>query len=120
MLVTILDGDGLPRVVTWQSQDLILDRSGTLDAAGAAPPPQKIADANTLRSGYMFQNTSQSPLIFYELGIDSPGFTVPAGGYFPPYGNFPIPVGEFYVQGTQYSAVDDTFTCREWVNSEPE
>lgn len=119
MLVTILDGNGEPQVVTWQAQDTINDFSGELGAGavGADPAPQLVAAANELRAGFLFQNTSQAPQIIFETGDTVAGFIVQPGAFFPPFQNYPIPTDAVYVQGTANSQQNDTFTYREWVNA---
>lgn len=122
MLVTLLDGDGEPHVVTWQGQDQINDGSGVLGAGatGVAAAPQQVAAANTERAGFLFQNTSATAMLFYEIGTDKAPVIVNSGAFFPPFGNYPIPTGAINVQGTAQSAVNDTFTYREWVNGPDE
>lgn len=119
MLVNILDGDGAPRTVVWQGQDQVVNRSGALagPATGGAPVPQKIADATILRAGVLFQNTSQSTMLFFDNGNADPGWLVNPGGFFPPFPGYPIPIGDLYVQGLpNTSQLGDTFTCKEWIN----
>jgi hypothetical protein len=118
MLVNILDANSQPHTVAWRGQDTPDDASGVLnaEAVGGAPVPQQIVPANTLRGGFLFQNTSQSAMILYEVGTTVPGWYVPAFGYFPPNDSYPIPTGIISVAGTAQSEVGDTFTYRDWSN----
>lgn len=123
MLVTLLDGNGQPHIVTWKGQDLINDASGALGApaVGAVPVPQVVAAANLARAGFLFQNTSAAAMVLFDTAAAF-GWLVQPGQYFPPNDSYPVPTGAISVIGT-YSAggepnsnAGDTFTYREWVN----
>jgi hypothetical protein len=118
-LVTLLDASSQPHLVAWHGQDTINDASGSLEAGavGDNSTPQQIAAASSQRAGFLFQNTSQSAMWLYESGVDAAPFYVPAFGYFPPNGTFPIPTGAILVAGSENSEQGDTFTYREWVNA---
>ena len=119
MLVTILDGQGLPHEVAWQGQDQINDLSGALVAAmvGGGAVLTQIAPANALRAGWLFQNTSVNAMILNEVNNTmTSSWVVNPGQFFPPPG-YPIPVGVISVMGTATSAVGDAFCYREWVNA---
>lgn len=118
MLVTILDGQDVPRTVVWQGQDPITDRSGTLGApaTGVNRALQQIMAANAGRAGWFFQNTSASAMLLCELDAASTvasSFVINSGEAFPPCG-YPIPVGAVFVCGSLQSAAGDAFAAREW------
>lgn len=121
MIVTILDGQGAPHVVVWQGQgDLVTDFSGNLLPAsvGGAAAPQPVAVANSLRAGFLFQNTSRNAMLLWENGNGTVGspWVINSGAFFPPPG-YPVPTGIIAVQGSVDSVQGDTFTYREWQNS---
>lgn len=120
MLVQLLDAQSAPHQVVWRGQDQINDFSGALAAGalgGGVSVPQPVAAANALRAGFLFQNTSNSPMLVFEAGNGVAGWLVQSGGYFPPNDSYPIPVGAIAVLGVAgLSAIGDTFTYREWVN----
>lgn len=122
MLVTLLDANSEPHVVAWRGQDQIDDASGVLNAqaTGVNPVPQPVAPANEDRAGFLFQNTSEAAMTFYESGTAAAGWAIPPYGYFPPNDSFPIPTGEIFVAGTLISQTGDSFTYREWVNGADE
>jgi hypothetical protein len=120
MLVTVVDSGGATHSVVWQGQDQINDFSGSLaaGAVGADPAPQPVAPANALRAGFLFQNTSQDPMLLLEAGDGVSGWLVASGAFFPPIPGYPIPTGEIDVQGlVGVSQLGDTFTYREWQNA---
>lgn len=125
MLVQILDAQAQPHFVTWQGADQINDYSGNLATPNAF---QQLLPANTTAPGaagcrcnWLFQNTSQAPMlinVFAGSGIAEPAqsFIVPPGGCFPPC-NFPLVTGEIQIAGSNQSQAGDSFTCHEFVNA---
>lgn len=108
MIITVVDGQGVLRSVSWQAQDAITDRSGSLATAAT----QVLMTANTSRAGWFFQNLGTNPMRISELGADATlngAIMVRAGETFPPPG-YPIPTGAIEVAGT----AGDLFTAREW------
>lgn len=121
MLVTLIDGNGVPQQVTWQAQDQLNDGSGSLlaPAVGNAAVPQLVSAASILRAGWLFQNTSQNQMLLLELGDAgeiASAWVINPFQMFPP-NNYPIPTGAIYVQGTPASQLNDTFTYRDWQNA---
>ena len=124
MLIQVIDATGVPRLVTWTSQDQINDFSGVLGAPAVAPTftPQQIAPANTGRAGFLFQNRSGAAMALYEDGNGNAPYIVMPGAMFPPIG-YPIPTGAISVAGTNgqfspnASAAGDAFTYSEWQNA---
>lgn len=122
MLVTLLDGNGEPHVVAWQGQDQINNGSGVLGvgAVGGAAVPQPISAINLNRAGFLFQNTSLTAMLLYEIGVDVAPVVINSGAFFPPFGGYPIPTGAIYVKGTDQSVAGDSFTFRDWQNAPSE
>lgn len=109
MLLQILDGDGFPQTVIWQSQQTPTDRSGTIASTGVSQP---VMESNTNRSGFLFQNLGASPMSLSEIGADAtaPGAVVVyPGDTFPPRG-YPVPTTAVNVAGT----AGEAYTAREW------
>lgn len=121
MLVQVVDATGAVHVISVQGQDETIDFSGDLDAQAVGPgaQPQQVAPANQNRAGFLFQNTSGNPMLFFDLA-GAPGWFVASGGYFPPLQGYPLPTGVLSVQGLPASAEGDTFTYREWQNGPDE
>lgn len=126
MLVQLLDAQGIPHWVTWQGQDQVNDYSGSLGAGavGLDPEFQEVAPANpgpppAGRAGWLFQNTSQNPMLLNELGDDAVvtnSWIISPGEAFPPAG-YPIPAGAIMVVGSGTSVEGDSFVYREWINA---
>jgi hypothetical protein len=130
MLVQILDAQAAPHFVTWQGLDQINDNSGALGAGavGVAAAPQQVIAANTTtpgtagcRCGWLFQNTSQAPMLLLELvaGEITSSWIIAPGAFFPPCG-YPVTTAEIQVQGTSQSSVGDSYAAREFCNSASE
>lgn len=110
MLLKALDGDGIQQLVVVQSQEALVDYSGT--GNGAA---QTVLATNLLRSGYILQNQSPTnqPLFVNDTGVADPiaagSFEVGPGQYFPPPG-YPLTTNAISV----FAANGDAYTIREW------
>jgi len=108
MLLAIRDASGNVQTVVTQAAGTPVDRSGTI--AGTTSQPLMVA--NSLRSGYLFQNTGSNPMTISEIGNDATlagTFVVGVGQMFPPVG-YIITQGAINVAGT----AGDTYTAREW------
>lgn len=109
MLLSILDGNGIPQTVLTAGQESQVDYSGTILATGVS---QILLPANPLRSGWIIQNRSSNIMHVNDLGAASSlggSFGVSTNGLFPP-ANFPVSPDAISIVGT----VGDVFTVREW------
>lgn len=108
MLLAVLDGDGLAKTVTAQSQEVAIDRSGSIMVTATS---QALMTANANRSGWLVQNVSDEALTINELGAATlaSAITLYPGQTFPPPG-YPVPVTAINIAGT----AGKLFVAREW------
>lgn len=109
MLLSVLDGNGIPQTILASAQEAQTDWSAAIVATGVS---QVLMPANLLRSGWLIQNRSSNVMHVNDLGTATTvggSFSVPSGGIFPPP-NFPITTGQVSIVGT----IGDVFTAREW------
>lgn len=111
MLITVLDGNGIPQQIIVSAQEDPLDAgfSNSIAATGVA---QVLLNGNNSRSGYIMQNISANPMHLSDTGAATSGigsFLIAPGAYFPPP-NYPTAIGAISILGT----IGDLYTVREW------
>lgn len=113
MLLTVLDGNGVAQRIITQGQESPTDYSDLILVDDVA---QDVLVANTLRSGWFFQNQGANTMYLNDLGVaaypvvqGTGSILVPAGESFPPAG-YPVSTGVLSVIGT----AGDAFFVREW------
>ena len=123
MIITILDGNGAPRLVSWVAPGTATDASGSINAnLPSNGPPYTyqqllptVAQNCAYRGGWYVRNMASNPMKLTEDGSDpsssSTAVTVYPGEYFPPPGvSYPITQGAVNIAGT----AGDSFTCKVW------
>jgi hypothetical protein len=109
MLIEVRDAAGNPQYVAVQSVATPTDRSGSIAATAVS---QTLMAANSLRSGWLVQNTSADAMTLNDLGTDATqpnSFILAPGQSFPPP-RYPITQGAITIAGQ----AGDTFVAREW------
>ena len=123
MIVTLLDGNGAPRIVSWQSVGTAADASGAIAANLPAGGPftyqqllPAIAAGFPYRGGWYIRNLGTHNMYLTEDGTDPSSsvtaVTIKAGEFYPPALGMPYPVtqGAINIAGT----AGDSFTCKVW------
>lgn len=109
MRIDVIDGNGAPRNVIWQSTAVLTDRSGVIAADHVS---QDLMVANADRAGWFFQNRSGRPMTISEYGADAEldsAITVYPNQSFPPP-EYPLTLTKITVSGS----IGDKYVAREW------
>jgi len=110
MLLTALDGNGVPQQIVVVGQEALVDHSSTGTGAAVGALGQ-----NLTRSGYIIQNRSHTAQSMFvnDTGTADPvapgSFEVGPGQYFPPPG-YPLTTNAISI----FAANGDSYTVREW------
>ena len=109
MLLTVIDATGAPQTLVANAQGPVTDASGPIAAANVS---QDVVVADATRSGFLFQNVSDTAMTVGD-GTDATlagAFAVAPGAYWPPAG-YPAPVGSVTVACATLGKV---FTAKSW------
>jgi hypothetical protein len=121
VIVTIIDGNGTPQLVSWPAPGTAADASGVVAAALPLGGPftyqallPVVATGAPYRGGWFLRNMSTHPMSLTEDGTDPStsltAVTVYPGEYFPPPGSYPVTQGAVNLAGT----AGDRFVCKVW------
>lgn len=111
MLIQITDANGISQTVNACTQESITSADGSITSANVS---QTIVVGNSLRSGWIFQNTSSANLYIEDVSATATvgkGYQVAAGQILSTYLNIPNSSNPIQVIG---GTAGQTFTFRQW------